>query len=243
MFCELCAPPYRPQPQSSKRLTAADHPIQSSLITSTLQTSSVLNAHRPTMTISNPFARPVGASRRVAGLLLLLASTLVPTCPTFAAPTSKLVDGRYLVQRDGATVKDTRTGLTWMRCNVGQTWDGADCKGAPEGLTLSDAMTRAADTNKGKGYAGHTKWRLPTRTELGGLLICLHDAEMVQQNCPPQPANKGAQPIAFPGDPDRAYWTSTRASDGSPASILFAPVPMYGFSDPGEELYLRLVSR
>jgi Protein of unknown function (DUF1566) len=182
-------------------------------------------------------------SRRIVGpLACLLASMMLPSAPSHAAPASQFVDGRYVIQSGGATVKDTRTGLTWTRCSVGQNWDGADCKGAPEQLTLSDATTRAADFDKGQGYAGHTKWRVPTREELGGLLICFHDAEVVQAHCPSQTTPVKAQDLAFPGIPDRAYWTSTRASDGSPASILFSPEPMYGFSDPGEGLYLRLVS-
>lgn len=35
---------------------------------------------------------------------------------------------RYVLHVDG-TVTDTRTGLMWMRCCVGQTWDGATCRG------------------------------------------------------------------------------------------------------------------
>ena len=194
------------------------------------------------MAIPNQSARPAATGRRVVWLLIfLLAGILTLPSRSFAEPTSKLVDGRYLIQSGGATVKDTRAGLTWMRCSVGQKWDGADCQGAPERLTLSDAVTRAADLNNGKGYAGYTKWRVPTGDKLGRLLICFNEAEIVQESCPKQPASAAAPDIAFPGIPDRAYWTSSRASDGSPVSILFDTAPMYGFSDPGEGLYLRLV--
>ena len=173
--------------------------------------------------------------------MLLLASALTLTFRSFAQLTNNLVDGRYLIQSSGATVKDTRTGLTWMRCSVGQKWEGADCQGAPERLTLSDAMKRVADFNSGKGYAGDTNWRVPSRDELGGLLICFHEAEIVQEGCHTQPVGTGVAYTAFPGIPDRAYWTSSRASDGSPVSILFDTAPLYGFSDPDEGLYLRLV--
>lgn len=36
--------------------------------------------------------------------------------------------GHYIDNGDG-TVTDTRTGLTWMRCALGQTWDGSTCVG------------------------------------------------------------------------------------------------------------------
>lgn len=195
------------------------------------------------MTIPNHPMRAAAKNRRVVQLLaLLLISTLTLASRSFAEePASTLIDGRYLVQSDGETVKDTRTGLTWMRCSVGQKWDGTDCQGSPERVTLAGATTRAADFSKGNGYAGDTRWRLPTGDELGGLLICFHNAEVVQANCPAQPAGTSASIVAFPGIPDRPYWTSSRASDGSPVSILFDTAPMYGFSDPGDGLYLRLV--
>lgn len=182
-------------------------------------------------------------NRRVVWLLLfLLAGILTPTSRSFAEPANQLIDDRYLIQSDGATVKDTQTGLTWMRCSVGQKWDGVDCQGRPERLTLSDATTRAAEFNSGNGYAGDTKWRVPTSDELGKLLICFHDAEaVVQANCPTQTPGTGVAGVAFPGIPDRAYWTASHASDGSPVSILFDTTPMYGFSDANEGLYLRLV--
>lgn len=128
--------------------------------------------------------RAAAKNRRSVQLLaFLLISTLTLVSRSFAEePASTLIDCRYLIQSDGETVKDTRTGLTWMRCSVGQKWDGTDCQGSPERVSLSGATTRAADLNNGNGFAGDTRWRLPTGDELGKLLICFHNAEIVQAN-------------------------------------------------------------
>jgi hypothetical protein len=176
--------------------------------------------------------RPIKKLARA--FVALLAFTLLPC--TFAEPASKLIDGRYRVQKGGATINDTRTGLVWMRCSVGQTWSGAACEGRAEKLSLPDAMQRAADLN--------SAWRIPTSKELAGLRMCLHDAEVGEQvGCPAWSARTKKLGLAFPNRPDdRAYWTASTGVDGSPESILFDLMgPLYGFSDAGDRLYVLLV--
>jgi hypothetical protein len=69
-------------------------------------------------------------------------------------PTSDFID-----HGDG-TVTHQTTGLTWMRCAVGQTWSGSSCEGSVTYHNWQDAvaMTRA--------FAGYSDWRLPTENEL-----------------------------------------------------------------------------
>ncbi|RQV18149.1 DUF1566 domain-containing protein [Burkholderia cenocepacia] len=177
--------------------------------------------------------------RAMGTLVLLLAGTTSFASPCFAGSASTLIDNRYLIQGNGATVKDTRTGLTWMRCSVGQKWDGADCRGVPERLTLAEAGKRVADGDDG---AGQARWRLPTGDELAGLLLCIHSPEVVQNGCAEARAGNAASEVAFPGMPDCPYWSASTGDGGSPVSVLFdISGSMYGFSDPQDALFVRLV--
>ena len=77
------------------------------------------------------------------------------------------------VQAQGTThmardhlVVDLRFGIEWLRCTVGQVWDGTGCTG--EVVRLDHEQTEMAidqaNDQLGKG------WRLPTREELEGLV-------------------------------------------------------------------------
>ena len=62
-------------------------------------------------------------------------------------------------------VKHSRSGLVWLRCAVGQTWDGTECTGDAQQLTWQQALQLAhgytADSTQG--------WRLPNLKELSTL--------------------------------------------------------------------------
>ncbi len=65
-------------------------------------------------------------------------------------------------------VKDTNTGLMWMRCSIGQTWEGATCTGKPSKFTWKDALKIPHNFE----YAGYSDWRVPTIKELNTLVYC-----------------------------------------------------------------------
>lgn len=71
---------------------------------------------------------------------------------------------RYLVK--GGLVKDIKTGLMWMRCSLGQEWNGSTCQGEATEYTWIKVANRMFD------YAGYKEWRLPTREELKTLVYC-----------------------------------------------------------------------
>ncbi len=95
--------------------------------------------------------------------------------------------GRFTLHADN-TVTDKRTGLTWMRCTLGQT--GKDCSGgSAKKLQWQDALVEIKNNHPG--------WRLPDANEL---------AFIVERRCV-RPAIVTA---IFPKTPDYGhYWSSS----------------------------------
>ena len=137
----------------------------------------------------------VRAALHGGALALLLAVVLDcrATCNTAipaGAPTSRFEDNG-----DG-TVTDFRTGLMWMRCALGQSWNGATCTGSPTRYSWADALAGAqAD------FAGHSDWRLPNVKEL---------LSIVERRCFNPSINETVFPATVPG----VYWSSTPSVAG-----------------------------
>ena len=114
----------------------------------------------------------------------LIMSRSVPTLPRL---------DWYLGQEKGS-VLDKTTGLTWMRCSVGQHWAGNNCAGEAARYTWQDADW-VKDTVNLDGYADHTDWRIPVVPEL---------ASIVELGC----INGRVNPIVFPAMSSVAFWSS-----------------------------------
>lgn len=117
---------------------------------------------------------------------------------------------RFIVHDDG-TVTDTRLGLIWMRCSVGQTWTGSGCAGQARQLNWDQAMKVPA----GFSFAGRSDWRLPTQPELYSITHC-----STGRRSEPNPEGLGGGCVGdyqrptilesvFPDTPAASFWTST----------------------------------
>jgi uncharacterized repeat protein (TIGR01451 family) len=100
------------------------------------------------------------------------------------------------------TVTHTKTGLTWQRCAVGQTWNDGSCDGKVATYKQADALKLTSDT------AGKTDWRLPTYKEL--LTIVDYLAY--------KPA---ANVVVFPDAPSVEFWTTTQRAGDSYTSYAW----------------------
>ena len=100
-------------------------------------------------------------------LLLTLVSPLLAeaaqTCDDAILATS--AESSFTVHNDG-TVIDTRTGLMWMRCSLGQKWDGKTCSGQAAIYSWAAGLKAAASQN----FAGYSDWRLPNKNELESIV-------------------------------------------------------------------------
>jgi hypothetical protein len=76
---------------------------------------------------------------------------------------------RFILNNSQGTAFDKKTGLTWMRCVLGQNWNSAtrSCSGDSVGpITWQDALS-AAETAV---FAGFSNWRLPNIKELNSIV-------------------------------------------------------------------------
>ena len=94
----------------------------------------------------------------------------------------------------GEIVTDKHTTLSWMRCAVGQQWNGKRCEGEPTTLNWQDAMALVDKLNT-EGGSGHHDWRMPLVPEL---------ASIVERQC----FNPRMNVEVFPGAPSETFWTS-----------------------------------
>ena len=110
------------------------------------------------------------------GLALTLASTLSMAAQECHVDFSKSTPNIRYEFNDNGTVKDKITGLTWMRCAVGQKWNAAQetCTGDATGMFWQAALNEVESINQSESHALHKfgdkqKWRMPNIKELVSL--------------------------------------------------------------------------
>ena len=104
---------------------------------------------------------------------------------------------RFIDNGDG-TVKDKKTNLIWMRCVLGQEWDGQTCTGAAATYTWQQAL-KEADVYT---FAGNNDWYLPNIKEL---------TSIVERACYDPAINKNV----FPKTPSAGFWTASPYADSN----------------------------
>lgn len=129
---------------------------------------------------------------------------------------------------NSGTAKDSKTGLTWMRCSLGQEWNESSktCLGEANGYSWREALqivteinsgASNADNNGAVGFAGYADWRLPNKNEL---------ASIVEERC----YNPSINEELFPSTASGKYWSSSPLTGASGVSQWYIDFE-YGQTD------------
>jgi hypothetical protein len=167
-------------------------------------------------------AFPRSAWERVRSFLVLCL--LVFSGLAFATPTTPTSD--FIDNGDG-TVTHKTTGIMWMRCAMGQTWNNASkqCDGTAQMYTYDQAP--ALKTT----FAGKSDWRLPNQTEL---------TSIVERDNYNPAINTGL----FPNSPSDWYWYWSASPVAYSSGSAWAVGSYNGDGDWGNKdskLFVRLV--
>lgn len=127
---------------------------------------------------------------------------------------------------------DKATGLSWMRCALGQTWhaegqtgapSAGRCEGQAQQLELSAAEAQIRQLNAQK-YLGIAHWRLPTIVELAALRQCDHGLVddtfeldlspeqaplIVKRWCKGETSSPTIDSARFPDTPQIKFWSGS----------------------------------
>lgn len=113
---------------------------------------------------------------------------------------------------------ESSNNLIWMRCAVGQTFNGKTCEGTANSYSWFDAKKLA----KTHTYQKQTGWRLPTIQELHGLVVCsegftettkipisFSKRKEVRDLCAEGSETPTLNNSVFPNNPSDLYWSGT----------------------------------
>ena len=85
-------------------------------------------------------------------------------------------DSRFILKEH--IVVDLERQIEWLRCSVGQRWDGVKCAGEIINLSL-DVVPKALDI-AGEQLGG--KWRLPSKAELQSIVCKACSSPKIDNN-------------------------------------------------------------
>ncbi|MBF96014.1 MAG: hypothetical protein CFH34_01186 [Alphaproteobacteria bacterium MarineAlpha9_Bin4] len=107
---------------------------------------------------------------------------------------NKALSNNFLLEKEHL-VLDLKHNIYWLRCSVGQVWQGNSCKGKAIKLTMEQVSQAIEKANEQLGGT----WRLPTRKELESI-VCFE--------CGKIKINKKL----FPNTPYEPFWTGEKNS-------------------------------
>lgn len=136
-------------------------------------------------------------------------------------------DSDFVVHADG-TVTHLESGLTWMRCGVGQIWHDGQCANRMHKLSWPQAQQEINFLQQNSKSSAQP-WRMPTIAEL---------ALLVERQC----KNPRINLRVFPNTPPASFWTSSHRK----GHVLEFYVMDFGElgvlqATEQEKMYLRLV--
>jgi hypothetical protein len=150
------------------------------------------------------------------------ASALAQTCLTNIPATTP---NSEFVELSDIQIKHQRTGLVWLRCAIGQTWDGTNCTGDAQQLTWQQALQLA----HGYSVENIQGWRLPNIKEL---------ATVTERQCVRPAINIDV----FPDTPADDFWTSTPSvTDEQRAWVVAFFNSSNSIKDKDRFVFVRLV--
>jgi hypothetical protein len=140
------------------------------------------------------------------------------------APGAK-AEEQVFIERD-MFVLDLIQNVEWLRCSLGQVWDGETCQGEVMKLNHDEIAQAILQANEQLGGA----WRLPTSGELKNI-VC--------KSCNPPKIDLQI----FPATSAEPYWTGEANPHRKPNiySINFYTGHKYGNFFPYQRLAVRLV--
>ena len=133
-------------------------------------------------------------------------------------------DNRFMTKEH--IIVDLERQIEWLRCSVGQRWDGSKCSGNIVNLSLDIVPEAIKLANEQLGG----KWRLPSKNELSSI-VC--------KECPSPKINKEI----FPNTDNAPYWTGDKSIYNSKfyVSVNFHTGFSFNRFSPIKELAVRLV--
>jgi hypothetical protein len=137
----------------------------------------------------------------------------------------------YEEQGDGS-VTDKSSGLTWMRCSLGQIWKNNTCLNHPQGLDWENAKLAVQKINEDPKYF-YSDWKLPSLKEM---------AFITDLRC----KNPRINLSIFPNTPANSFWTSTTKLVDGPELQAYAMNFGEGglvLSNLNQKYYVRLVRK
>ena len=146
--------------------------------------------------------------------------------------TPAMAQGTTHMARDHLGI-DLRCSIEWLRCTVGQVWNGTTCVGDVVRLDHDQIAIAISQAEEQLGEG----WRLPTLDELEGLLC--KECEKLSYS-EPRPMIDGD---IFPETVSEPYWTGqqNRLSRQHYFSVNFFNGWTYGRFLPTQPLAVRLV--
>ncbi len=164
------------------------------------------------------------ATSVIAAVFFFQQTVKAETPPQMVIEPMVTKSGHFLV-RDHIVI-DLQSGVEWMRCSVGQQWDGNSCAGAAVALNHDEIAKAIVIANEQLGPG----WRLPSLAELEGL-VC--------ETCAPVKVELDS----FPNTMAEPYWTGEVNSFASRHiwSVNFMTGHTYGRFFPTQRILVRLV--
>lgn len=126
-------------------------------------------------------------------LLTCLLTATAQADQTCRSNIEKSTPSSRFVINDNGTVTDKETQITWMRCALGQKWDGKTCAGKARDYSWQEARDAVSDLNS-DSFGEPGSWRLPYVPEL---------ASIVERQCFEPRVNLNV----FPATPSKIFWT------------------------------------